>query len=52
MRDHTQAKMDFIHKAMNGEYTADRAKTELDEMEREFGDQEFLPEKVTQKPRL
>ena len=44
--------MDFIHKAMNGEYTADRAKTELDEMEREFGDQEFLPEKVTQKPRL
>ena len=32
MRDRTQAKLNFIHKAMNGEYTADQAKAELDEM--------------------
>lgn len=51
MRDRTQAKLNFIHKAMNGEYTADQAKAELDEMEREFGDQAFLPGKVAKKPR-
>ena len=51
MRDRTQAKLNFIHKAMNGEYTADQAKAELDEMEREFGDQAFLPGKGAKKPR-
>ena len=51
MRDRTQAKLDFIHKAVNGAYTADRAEAELDRMEREFGDLTFLPGKVTRKPR-
>lgn len=51
MRDRTQAKLDFIHKAMAGVYTADQAKEELDQMEQEFGDLAFLPGKVTKKPR-
>ena len=51
MRDRTQAKLDFIHKAMDGAYTADQAKEELDRMEREFGELTFLPGKVTKKPR-
>ena len=50
MRDRTQAKLDFIHKAMKGAYTAEQATAELDRMEREFGDLAFLPGKVTRKP--
>ena len=51
MRDRTQAKLDFIHKAMEGTYTAEQAQAELDQMEREFGDLAFLPGKVTKTPR-
>lgn len=51
MRDRTQVQIDFIDKAIDGAYTADQAKAELDQMEREFGDLAFLPGKVTRKPR-
>ena len=51
MRDRTQAKLDFIHKAMNGDYTAEQAQAELNQMEREFGELTFLPGTVTKKPR-
>ena len=51
MRDRTQAKLDFSHKAMNGDYTAEQAQAELNQMEREFGELTFLPGTVTKKPR-
>lgn len=51
MKDCTKAKLEFIHKAMEGAYTAEQAQTELDRMEREFGKLAFLPGKVVRKPR-
>ena len=51
MKDDIQARLDFIHKVMDGEYTYAEAEAELDRMEAKYGEEAFLPGAVVRKPR-
>ena len=51
MKQNVQARIDFIHKAEKGDYTAAEAEVELDRMEAQFGEAAFLPGTVRRKPK-
>lgn len=51
MRDHIEARLDFIQNALAGNYSAQQADDVLDQMEREFGCDVFWPGNVERKPR-
>ena len=51
MKDRTTAKLDYIKSAMNGAFSPDQAKAELDRMEKQYGELVFLPGRAKKKPR-
>ena len=51
MRERPKARLEFIQKAMDGEFTPAQAKAELDRMEAKYGKLIFTPGKAPRKPR-
>lgn len=49
--DNIQARIDFVHKVMDGQYTYAEAKAELDRMEQVYGENAFSVGKVIRKPK-
>ena len=51
MREYTQARLDFIDKAIDGVYSPSQAKAELERLHQKYGDNVFLPDSIVRKPR-
>ena len=50
MNENIQARMKFIQEAIAGSLSPEQAKERLDQFQQEFGEDAFLPGKVTKKP--
>ena len=49
--DDIQARINFVHKVMDGQYSRAEAEAELDRMEQEYGKDAFTIGTVTRKPK-